>query len=185
VGYFVAGRFRKWASAGTRASVGASAVAPHFAWRGGELVEVPAGDQVRTFAVNGSERPALAIGGLEHLTLPRLRPSLRDVNVYLGAARSERGARTAAKVAAMAGRVPGAPATVRWFSALPRSKDGPDETERAKVSSYVTATAYDAEGQALRAVRLNCPNPYTFTGKFLAWAAMHAAAAGVSGKGAI
>src|SRR5437660_499003 len=82
--------------------VGASAVAPHFAWRGGELVEVPAGDQVRTFAVNGSERPALAIGGLEHLTLPRLRPSLRDVNVYLGAARSEREARTAAKVAAMA-----------------------------------------------------------------------------------
>ena len=185
VGYFLNGRIRGASSVGARASVGAAVVAPHYAWRNGHLVEVRGGDQVRRFPVDGTTRAAVSIGALEHLAIPRLLPSIREISVYIGGPKSERVARTAARVVAAAGRVPGVPPTVRWATRLPRTKAGPDESERSRMSGFVAATAFDVAGRELRTVRLGRVNPYTFTGSFLAWAAMRTAAHPVVGAGAL
>ncbi|TMB91014.1 MAG: saccharopine dehydrogenase [Chloroflexi bacterium] len=160
VGYFVTGHARSTSSVGARASAGAAALAPHFTW-------------------------PIAVGALEHLAIPRMLPAIREVSVYMGGPKSERVARAGAQLVGAAARLPGVPAMVRWVSGLPRSKDGPDETERASVSGFVTATAHDAAGRELRTVRLGRVNPYTFTGNFLAWAAMRAARDGIAGAGAV
>jgi len=65
------------------------------------------------------------------------------------------------------------------------STGGPDEAERAGSGSYVTALAYDAAGRELADVRLEGVDGYTFTGRFLAWAAEHAAAGEITGTGAL
>ena len=185
VGYFVAGRARGGSSVGARASAGAAALAPHFTWRNGHLVEVRPGEEIRRFPVDGGARSAIAVGALEHLAIPRMLPAIREISVYVGGPKSERAARAGARLVSAATRLPGLPATVRWISGLPRSKEGPDETERAGVSGFVTATAHDAAGRELRTVRLGRVNPYTFTGNFLAWAAMRAAGHGIPGAGAM
>jgi hypothetical protein len=185
IGYFALGNIRKMTSAGTKASVGVVAVELGFAWRGGELVTVPPADQIRMFAVNGAQRPALSFGALEHLTLPKTFPWLREVGVYVGGTRSERLARLTRKFGGLAYKTPGVPATVRWLTSLPRNKEGPDEAERATTGALVIATASDDEGRELRTVKLSGTNPYTFSGRFLAWAALRAATIGIDGKGAL
>jgi short subunit dehydrogenase-like uncharacterized protein len=184
VGYFLSGRART-SSVGARASAGAAALSPHFTWRNGHLIEVRAGEEIRRFPVNGTARAGIAVGALEHLAIPRMLPAIREISVYVGGPRSERVAKVGSRLATTASRLPGVPAAVRWASGLPRTKEGPDETERASVSGFVTATAHDAAGRELRRVRLGHVNPYTFTGNFLAWAAMRAAGHGVAGVGAI
>ena len=86
VGYFITGgargrherRHARVAAAGacsTRAS----------RCRGGRLVtERGAKRACATFAVAASARPAISVGSSEHFALPRLRPGLREVDVYLG-----------------------------------------------------------------------------------------------------
>jgi hypothetical protein len=185
VGYFALGSIRKIASAGTKASAGAAAVELGFAWRGGELVTVPPADQIRMFAVNGTQRPGLSFGALEHLTLPKTFPWLREVGVYIGGPGSERVARVTRLFGGLAHRTPGVPAAVRWLTSLPRNKEGPDEAERATTGALVIATAYDGEGRELHTVKLGGTNMYTFSGRFLAWAAVRAATIGIDGKGAL
>jgi hypothetical protein len=179
------GSIRKLASAGTKASVGAVAVELGFAWRGGELVTVPPADQIRMFAVNGKQRPGLSFGALEHLTLPRTFTWLREVGVYVGGPGSEWAARVTRLFGGLAHKTPGVPAAVRWLTSLPRDKEGPDEAERATNGALVIAIAYDDEGRELRTVKLGSANPYTFSGRFLAWAAVRAATIGIDGKGAL
>jgi hypothetical protein len=84
-------------------------------------------------------------------------------------------------------RVPGSRAALdRLLGAVVKgSTGGPDETERAGGRSYVTALAYDAAGRELAEVRLEGVDGYTFTGRFLAWAAEHAAADEITGTGAL
>ena len=148
-------------------------------------MNVRPGEEIRRFPIDGTERSASAVGALEHLAIPRMLPAIREISVYMGGPKSERAARAGAQLVGAAARLPGVPAVVRWASGLPRSKDGPDETERASVSGFVTATAHDAAGRELRTVRLGRVNPYTFTGNFLAWAAIRAARDGIAGAGAI
>jgi Saccharopine dehydrogenase NADP binding domain len=185
IGYFAMGDLRKMTSAGTKASAGAAAVQLGFAWRRGELVTVPPADQIRMFAVNGEQRPGLSFGGLEHLTLPKTFPWLREVGVYVAGPGSERLARITRTFGGLAYKTPGLPATVRWLTSLPRNKAGPDEAERAAAGALVIATASDDEGRELRTVKLGGTNPYTFSGRFLAWAALRAATIGIDGKGAL
>jgi len=185
VGYFILGNLRKITSAGTKASVSAIATELGFAWRGGELVTVPPADEIRMFAVNGRQRTGLSFGALEHLTLPKTFPWLREVGVYVGGPGSERLARITRKFGGLAYKTPGVPETVRWLASLPRNKDGPDEDERAQTGSLVIATSYDEHGRELRIARLGGGDPYTFSGRFLAWAAMRAASTGIDGKGAL
>src|SRR5205085_4539171 len=98
VGYFLTGKVRGSMSTGTRASVGQSALVPHFAWRDRQLVDITAGDRIIGFAMNGSVLPGLSIGGAEHLTIPKLRPWIREVGVYLGGPKTQVGARLAGSV---------------------------------------------------------------------------------------
>ena len=173
IGYFLTGKRRGTMSSGTRASVGGAVLAPHFAWRERQLVDITAGDRVIGFALDGSVLPGLSIGGAEHLTIPRQRPWIREVGVYLGGPRSQVGAKIARSVVAGASKVPGVPKIVRWTSALPRVKEGPDDDTRAQFGSAVVASAYDSEDRQLHTVRLTGVDPYTFTARMLAWVAMH------------
>src|SRR5206468_3953844 len=71
-------------SAGTRASTVAQMSEPAFAWRNGRIASERAARKVRRFEANGKRLSGLSVGGTEHFALPRLAPSLREVNVYLG-----------------------------------------------------------------------------------------------------
>jgi len=182
IGYFVTGRLRGMMSSGTRASVGQSALVPHYAWRDRQLVDIAAGDQVIGFAVNGQVLPGLSIGGAEHLTIPKLRPWIREVGVYLGGPKSQATAKMVGKVASGAAKVPGIPELVRWTTSLPRVNDGPTDERRAQSGSVVVASAYDGSGRRLESVRLTGTDPYTFTQRMLVWAAMRLSKDGASLK---
>jgi len=175
IGYFVSGKVRTLLSSGTRAAAGAAALSPHFVWRDRQLIACPAGDRVADFAVNGHTLPGLSIGGAEHLTIPRMRPWIREVGVYVGGPKSDLGAHVAGAVVGGAAKVPGVSRLVRWTAALPHVKDGPDEETKARAASTVIATAFDIEGRTLASVRLSGGDPFTFTQRMLAWAAMHLA----------
>ncbi len=185
IGYFVTGKLRSLMSTGTRASVGASALVPHFAWRDGQLVDVAAGDRVIGFQVNGEVLPGLSIGGAEHLTIPRLRPWIREVGVYVGGPKSETVARVAGAIAGGASKVPGVPEIVRWTAALPRVSDGPDDETRARAGSAVVATAYDGAGRPLATTRMAGGDPYSFTERMLSWAARRIATNGAPVKSGV
>ena len=89
VGYFVTGgRGAVSISGGTRASAAGAMLDPGYALRDGAIVTEHGGAHTLEFEVNGRRRPALSVAGTEAYTLPRLAPSLRDVDVYLGAAGS-------------------------------------------------------------------------------------------------
>ena len=83
-GYFITGSAAGGMSGGTRASTAASLTEPVFAWREGRIVTERAARRMRTFDVDGDERPAVSVGTSEHFGLPRFAPQLREVNAYLG-----------------------------------------------------------------------------------------------------
>jgi hypothetical protein len=56
---------------------------------------------------------------------------------------------------------------------------------RERAGSCVVAVARDDAGQPLRTVTLTGVDPYSFTARFLAWAAVTAADPGVDGVGAL
>src|SRR6266540_3895340 len=85
VGYLLTGRLGLGsASSGTVASIGGLMLEPSFAWRGGRIVAERTAARVGSLPMRGRRRPAVSIGGTEHFALPRIAPSLREVNVYLG-----------------------------------------------------------------------------------------------------
>ncbi|MBV8195630.1 MAG: saccharopine dehydrogenase NADP-binding domain-containing protein, partial [Candidatus Dormibacteraeota bacterium] len=61
VGYLVRAASRRWRSVGITASTGAAMLLSHHAYRGGELIETPAGDVHRAFTVDGTTRFAVSI----------------------------------------------------------------------------------------------------------------------------
>jgi short subunit dehydrogenase-like uncharacterized protein len=176
VGYFLAGKRRRLLSSGARAAIGAEALAAHFAWRDRQLVECRAGDRVIGFAVDGTVLPGLSVGSLEHLVLPRTRPWVREVGVYVGGPRSETAARVAGAVVGGARSIPGLPRLVRWTAALPRVNETPDDEALAQAQATVVAAAYDAEDRPLASERLSGGDPYGFTALMLTWAARRLAA---------
>src|SRR4051812_13835078 len=70
-------------SRGTVVSLLGVLLEPGFSWHDGRLVEEPAGSGAWRFDVAGRTRRGLSVGGSEHLTLPGLAPTLREVGVYL------------------------------------------------------------------------------------------------------
>ena len=183
VGYFDTGTGRHRLSQGMRASRGAALLAPHHAWRDGELATVAAGDRLRVFEVGGGAAYGLTSGALEQLTLPRRHPSLAEVEVYLGT-RSERTARVNSAVIGRAGRIPGLERAEAWVAALPRNTQGPDAAERARLATSAVAVA-GASGRAVRTVQVRGPDAYSVTARLLSWAALRAAAGGISATGAL
>jgi short subunit dehydrogenase-like uncharacterized protein len=190
IGYFATGDAGPGsASGGTRATMASGALGSSYAWRGARLVEEPTARRVRGFDLGRSRSDAFSVGSSEAFALPRLRPGLREVDVYLGwAGPLSRAVQAMSAGATLLGRVPGAKqamsAMIKPF-APSGSSGGPDAEARAKVGSLVVAEAFDARGTQLSAVRLKGVNPYDFTAAILAWGAETAAAGGLQGTGAL
>jgi short subunit dehydrogenase-like uncharacterized protein len=185
VGYFRHEPGRRTASPGTRASRTGAATGPQFAWRSGQLVTTSYGDRVRTFMVYGSDAPAMACGGLEHITIPRLHPSIQDVGVYIGGPASRRAGQWTGRLVGSARRLPGMSAVRRRWSSRQGGPDGADEATRARHGSTVVAAAYGADGGPPVTVTLEGVNADTFTAETLAWAAVRASQGAIRGEGAL
>ncbi len=189
VGYFMTGgRGGMAASGGTRASAVGAMLDPGFAFHDGAIVTEHGGARTLSFEVDGRRRPALSAAGSEHFTLPRLAPSLRDVDVYLGLAGSATGAMhvMSGGLAAVL-RVPGAQRTLDAAARrlVRGSTGGPDAAERAKTGLHTVAVVRDEHGGQLSAVHVAGVNAYDFTGAILAWAATTAVKSGLRGNGAL
>src|SRR4051794_427455 len=106
IGYFA---FGMRPSGGTRASAAGAALEPGFRRRGGEVVAERGAARLATFELGGGRRAqAVSIGATEAFALPRVHPSLRDVDVYLGwFGRASRAMQGVSAVTAAAARVPG------------------------------------------------------------------------------
>lgn len=188
-GYFVTGAAGLGSlSGGTRASTFGVVGELSFTWRDGALRTERAIARHRTFHLRGKDRPAVSVGSSEHFALPRGHPGLREVNSYLGwFGPLSRPLQAASLVGSAAFRVPGARAA---FGALAGrlvkgSTGGPSAADRASVGSSIVAIAYDRADTELSQVMLSGIDPYTFTGRILAWGAEHAAAGDLKGEGAL
>ncbi len=174
VGYFVSGNAQP--SSGTRASAAGVLMEPSFAWHDGRLQAERPGARVRSFDVgNGRQWDALSVGGIEHLTLHRLAPSVTDVNVYLGwGGRLTRAASVAGVFTSTASKVPGVGSALGAFMrgmSGTGPTGGPDEDERSGSRSIAVAETFDADGNAQISVRVEGPSPYDLTASLLAWGA--------------
>jgi short subunit dehydrogenase-like uncharacterized protein len=191
VGYFVQRGEQpgRRMSRGTAASAAGMTLEPGFAFRDGELKTVRTADRVGSFTVADRRLEGIAVGGSEHLSLPRLWPDLREVNVYLGwfGPRSDL-IRRASVVPYALGRVPGVKQVAAVVADAVADRVGvsaADEGEVALGTSHVVAIAYDAGAQPLAEVHLEGPDPYRLTGDLLAWGARRAASVGVEATGAV
>lgn len=184
VGYFALGF---GISGGTRASIIVSSLDSSFAYRGGSVVSEPAGARARGFEVGGGKTLfAASVGGSEHFGLPADHPELREVDVFLGMP----GARRMPAIAGALDAVTRLPLVQKLARAasdrfVQGSTGGPDEAARGRSSCIIIAEAFGAAGERLSQVRLDGPDPYSFTADFLAWAGHTAAEQGVSGVGAL
>jgi NAD(P)-dependent dehydrogenase (short-subunit alcohol dehydrogenase family) len=191
IGYFAPGASRGTSSlsGGTRASAAGIALEPGFAWHGGRLVDERPARRARSFELSpGRMARAITVAGSEHFGLPRVHPTLRDVDVFLGwfGALSDP-LRVLWAGLSMVTEFSGAKSVLedafgRLFNG---SSGGPDAAVQAKSRSVVLAEAFDAAGTRLAAVRLEGRNIYDLTAGLLAWGAQTAATGGLQGTGAM
>ena len=191
IGYFTpgAGRGTSSLSGGTRASAAGIALEPGFAWREGRLVEERAARRARSFELSpGRKARAISVPSSEHFGLPRVHPTLRDVDVFLGwfGALSDP-LRVMWAGVSLVTELPGAKSALEdAFGRLFKgSSGGPNAAVRAKSHSVVLAETFDAAGTRLGAVRLEGKNIYDLTAGLLAWGAQTAATGGLQGTGAM
>ena len=174
IGYFLTGSGMGGMSGGTRASTVGVMLEPGFAFRDGRIVTEPPGRHVAGFEVRGREREAVSVGSSEHFALPPLSPGLTDVEVYLGwFGKLSRPMQVGSIGLAAIGKVP-------------PLKSGLTAIARRLVSgSLGLARAYSGDGDRLAEVHLSGVDGYTFTGNFLAWAAIGARDGEITGSGAL
>jgi short subunit dehydrogenase-like uncharacterized protein len=186
VGYFMKGPGSM--SGGTALSAASTMLDPSFSYREGEIKTERGAARARKFDVEGKEWWGVSVGGTEHFALPRVAPSLREVDVELGWMGSA--SRVMPIVTApvdLLTKVPPAKAGIerllRQF--VKGSTGGPDAETRAKSGSFVVAVTYDSGDRELSQVEVSGVNGYTFTGDVSAWAAAEAAANGFQATGAL
>ncbi|MET3962673.1 short subunit dehydrogenase-like uncharacterized protein [Marmoricola sp. OAE513] len=185
VGYFPVG-FQT--SGGTNASIAGMMLEDGFAFRDGRLAVERAGRRRRTFDVAGRTLTGVSLPGSEHLGLPAIHPTLREVGVFLGvppAAARVLGASTAIstplrKSAALRGL--GGRAAARLVKG---STGGPDADQRSRSRHTMVAEARSASGAVLATVTMTGPDPYDFTADILAWGAIAAATSGLLATGGL
>jgi short subunit dehydrogenase-like uncharacterized protein len=183
VGYFTTGKGAF--SAGTFATMTQSSPAS-FHFTGGRLADERSAKSVRAFDVDGESRDGVSVGSSEHFALPRIAPTLTEVNAYLGWFGNL--SRAVQAGSAVADKVPGVEAAMKAFLKavpVPKPGTGPDEETRKQGGSHVVAIAYDAAGHELATARATGVDGYTFTAEILAWGAIVAATDGVKGSGAL
>ena len=186
IGYVVSGGGGQGFSRGTLVSLLGVLLEPGHAFTGGRLVEEPAGVREWRFDLAGRPRRGLSVGGSEHLALPGLSPSLREVGVYLAALGPATGpAHRLAPVAPWLARVPGAQTALDRVADLVgrRVAEAPDAGRATR--THVVAEVRDADGARVSRVELTGSDPYAFTAEMLAWGAVRAAAGDVRGTGAL
>jgi short subunit dehydrogenase-like uncharacterized protein len=186
IGYVTSGRIG--ISSGTRATMVLTLPEPVEVLRGGELVRRAFGREVRIFHDAGRPLPTALWSGTEVRTLPRLAPGLTDVATYVGGlGRAIRPAQALSYPLAALARL----RAFRWLvghaagPAMRVSGRGPDAAARAATETLVLAVARDGAGRELASVRLTGGDPYSFTGRIMAWIAGHLATGNVTGRGAL
>ena len=188
IGYALDGVSGQAFSRGTFVSMGGVLLERSYAFRDGRLQEEAPGRHRWRFTAGGRSRDGLSVGGSEHLTLPPLAPSLRDVGVHLAWFGSLTPvAHRVAPLSGLVARLPGAGALAqRATEALGRRLgEAPSEATVSGASTRTVAEVRDRAGALVSSVELAGPEAYGFTAAVLAWGAARAAAHGVEGTGAL
>lgn len=179
VGYFTTGRPSGLGlSTGTLASIATITALPSYAYRDGALRSERAARRVGRYELPGGDRAGISVGGSEHLSLPRVHPTLRDVDVHLGwAGPWSRAVQVGSAALDGALRIPGASRALGALTAplARRTGEGPDAQERRRTGSLVVARAAAPDGTLLAEVELRGPNAYTLTAELMAWGAQRLA----------
>jgi short subunit dehydrogenase-like uncharacterized protein len=188
IGYSLDGVSGQAFSRGTLVSLTGVLFEPGFAFTGGRLVDEVAGRRIWRFEANGRPRRGLSVGGSEHLTLPALAPTLREVGVHLdwfGPLTPV--AQRLAPLSALAGRIPGADRAAQRLAGLVGSRvaEAPSQATVERASTHTVAEVRDAGGELVSRVQLSGPEAYGLTAALLAWGATRAAEHGVRGTGAL
>jgi short subunit dehydrogenase-like uncharacterized protein len=161
-------------SQGTQASLRMAMVTPSKVWQAGRLITETGGIRVRRFYIDSVPQAALTISSSEHFSLPKLFPSLQDINVYLGwFAKRTYTMQRAAILQSVLLKLPGYRSLASGIlSMLPASKGkGPNARQRKENISHIIAEAFDAKDQLVACTELIGVDGYTFTANIIAWAA--------------
>jgi short subunit dehydrogenase-like uncharacterized protein len=188
VGYAMDGISGQAFSRGTLVSSAGVLFETGFAYTGGRLVDEPAGRRLWRFEANGRPRRGLSVGGSEHLTLPALSPTLREVGVHLdwfGPLTPV--AHLMSPLTGLASRLPGAERGAQRVAAFlgGRVGEAPSQVTVDRATTSTVAEVRDRVGAVVSRVELRGPEAYGFTAAMLAWGASHAAEHGVRGTGAL
>jgi short subunit dehydrogenase-like uncharacterized protein len=188
VGYALDGTSGQAFSRGTFVSLGGVLLERSHAFRDGRLQDEAPGRHRWRFAAGGRRRDGLSVGGSEHLTLPALAPTLREVAVHLAwFGPLTPVAHRLAPLSGLAARLPGAGAVAqRVTEALgQRLGEAPSEATLRGAGTRTVAEVRDRAGDLVGRAELAGPEAYGFTAGMLAWGATTAASSGVGGTGAL
>jgi short subunit dehydrogenase-like uncharacterized protein len=188
VGYSMQGARGQVFSRGTLVSTFGVLLEPGFAVHDGRLVSETPGRRTWKFGAGGRDRLGLSVGGSEHLTLPDLSPSLREVGVYLDwFGPATRAANVMSPLMGLVARIPGADRGAQRLAGFvgARVAEAPSSQTLAETSSYVVAEVRDRAGSLVSRVELSGPEAYGLTADLLAWGATRAAASGARVSGAV
>jgi hypothetical protein len=140
------------------------------------------------FEANGRARRGLSVGGSEHLTMPGLAPSLREIGVHLDwFGPLTPWAHRLAPLTGLTGRLPGAERVAQGMAAFigGRVGEAPSRATLASARTYTVAEVRSGSGELVSRVQLSGPEAYGFTAEMLAWGATTAAETGVRGTGTL
>lgn len=188
VGYSMQGGRGQVFSRGTLVSSIGVLLEPGFAVHDGRLVPETPGRRTWRFGAGGHDRLGLSVAGSEHLTLPDLSPSLREVGVFLDwFGPATRPANLMSPLMGLIAQIPGADRGAQRLAALVggRVAEAPSAETLAATRSYVVAEVRDAAGTRVSRVELQGPEAYGLTAELLAWGATRAAESGVRATGAL
>ena len=188
VGYGLSGTSGQAFSRGTLVSLMGVLFEPGFAFTDGRLVAEPAGRRLWRFEGGGRARRGLSVGGSEHLALPALAPTLREVGVHLDWFGPMTGtAHRLSPLTGLAGRLPGAGRMAQRLADVfgTRVREAPSEATVAGARTHTVAEVRDAVGELVSRVEVSGPEAYGLTAELLAWGATRAAQHGVHGTGAL
>ena len=188
VGYAIDGASGQAFSRGTLVSLMGVLFEPGFAFSGGRLVPEVAGRRMWRFEAGGRTRRGLSVGGSEHLTMPGLAPTLREIGVHLDwFGPLTPWAHRLAPVSGLTGRLPGAERVARKVAGFVGSRVGeaPSKATLERARTHTVAEVRDPSGDLVSRVQLTGPEAYGFTAEMLAWGATRAAERGVHGTGTL
>jgi short subunit dehydrogenase-like uncharacterized protein len=187
VGYSLEGVSGQAFSRGTLVSLMGVLFEPGFAFSGGRLVTEAAARRIWGFEAGGRSRRGLSVGGSEHLTMPPLAPTLREIGVYLdwfGPLTTV--AHRLAPLSGLAARLPGTDRIAQRLAGFVggRVDEAPSRASLKRVRTHTVAEVRDSSGERVSRVQVSGPEAYGLTAAMLAWGATRAADNGVHGTGA-